>query len=235
MHKIKLAILLGFVFAKQFVLAQADSITKPQITLSSYIVPAALASYGLICFNNNGWPSSKQVQIWHNNNFAGFKDGTDDFLVFGPGLLLLSLDACKVKSSSNFPNQAAITAKAVILSLGIANILKYTTQVTRPDGSADNSFPSGHSTFAFTLAEVLHQEFKNKPLIYVSGYTMATIAAGMRILNNRHWFSDVLVGAGIGIAATKLVYSTHQYKWKMNKGGFLPIISSNQMGFVYQF
>ncbi|MES2728439.1 MAG: phosphatase PAP2 family protein [Bacteroidota bacterium] len=235
MHKIKLAILLSFVFAKQIVLAQTDSIAKPQFTVSSYIIPAALVSYGLICFDNNGWPSSKQVQTWRNDNFASFNDGTDDLLVFGPGLLLLSLDACKVKSASNFPNQAAITAKAVILSLGIANILKYSTQVTRPDGSADNSFPSGHSVFAFTLAEVLHQEFKNKPLVYISGYTMAAVAASMRILNNRHWFSDVLVGAGIGIAATKLVYSTHQYKWKMNKGGFMPIIGSNQMGFVYQF
>lgn len=235
MRKIKLAILISLLFAKQIVSAQTDSMARPKFSISSYIISAALVTYGLICFDNNGLPGSKQVQTWRNDNFAGFKDGTDDFLVFGPGLLMLGLDACKVKSSSNFPNQVAITAKAVILSLGVTNILKYSTQVTRPDGSADNSFPSGHSTFAFTLAEILHQEFKNKPLVYISGYTMATVAAGMRILNNRHWYSDVLVGAGIGIAATKLVYSTHQYKWKMNKGGFLPVIGANQMGFVYRF
>jgi hypothetical protein len=44
-----------------------------------------------------------------------------------------------------------------------------------------------------------------------------------------------MVGAGIGIAATKLIYATHQYKWKMNNKGFLPIICANQAGFIYTF
>jgi membrane-associated phospholipid phosphatase len=123
----------------------------------------------------------------------------------------------------------------VILTLGLVNILKYSTQVLRPDGSAKNSFPSGHTSFAFTLAEVLHQEYKDKPFIYISGYALATTVGAMRILNNKHWFTDVMVGAGIGMAATKLIYATHQYKWKMNKGVFLPIIGGNQAGFIYQF
>ena len=117
----------------------------------------------------------------------------------------------------------------------VVNILKYSTQVMRPDNTSENSFPSGHTAFAFNLAEVLHQEFKDKPLVYITGYTIATTVGAMRILNNRHWFTDVMVGAGIGMAATKLVYATHQYKWKMNNKGFLPIIGTNQAGFIYQF
>jgi len=201
----------------------------------SYIIPASLIVYGLTTFNNNGFPSSISVKSYSNENFKDFNNISDDYIAFAPGLIMLGLDLFKVKSTSNFANQSAITAKSIILTLGVVNILKYSTQVLRPDGSAKNSFPSGHTTFAFTLAEVLHQEFKDKPFIYISGYALATTVGAMRILNNRHWFTDVMVGAGIGMAATKLIYATHQYKWKMNKGDFLPIIGGNQAGFIYNF
>lgn len=216
---------------------QADTSTfyNKKYSIKSYIIPAVFIAYGLSSFDNNGFPSSKVVRDFRNENFANFNTSVDDYLVFAPGLIMLGLDAFKVKSSSNFANQSVITAKSVILSLGVVNILKYSTQVMRPDNTTENSFPSGHTAFAFTLAEVLHQEFKDKPLVYISGYTIATAAGAMRILNNRHWLTDVMVGAGIGMAATKLAYATHQYKWKMNKGGFLPIIGSNQAGFIYQF
>ena len=36
-------------------------------------------------------------------------------------------------------------------------------------------------------------------------------------LNNKHWISDVLVGAEIGVLSTNLVYLTHQYRWGKNR------------------
>ena len=197
--------------------------------------PAVFVAYGLSSINDNGFPSSIAVRKYRNENYGNFENSSDDYIAFAPGLLMLGLDLFHVKSSSNFANQSVLTAKSVTLTLGVVYILKYSTKVLRPDGSANNSFPSGHTSFAFTLAEVLHQEFKDKPFIYISGYALATTVGAMRILNNRHWFSDVMVGAGIGIAATKLIYATHQYKWKMNSKGFLPIIGANQAGFIYQF
>jgi membrane-associated phospholipid phosphatase len=166
------------------------SLKKEKVWYKSYVIPAAFIAYGLSSFDNNGFPSSISIKDFRNENFANFNTSVDDYLVFAPGLIMLGLDAFKVKSSSNFANQSAITAKSVILSLGVVNILKYSTQVMRPDNTTENSFPSGHTAFAFTLAEVLHQEFKNKPLVYISGYALATVAGSMRILNNRHWFSD---------------------------------------------
>lgn len=215
--------------------AQTDSISinKPS-SYKSYILPASLVAYGLICWGDNGLPSSRQIYNYRKEHYQNFNTSLDDYMVFAPSVALIALDAFKVKSKSDILNQSLITAKSLVLSLGIINILKYSTQVTRPDGSADNSFASGHSAAAFTFAEVLHQEFKDKPWVYISGYAAATSVAGMRLLNNKHWFSDVLVGAGIGMAATKLIYATHAYKWKMGKN-FTPIIQSNQMGFIYKF
>ncbi len=216
-------------------MAQTDSINHTGKNIASYIVPTALVAYGLLSIDNNGLPSSITVKDWRNTHFANFKDGSDDFLVFAPGIMMLACDALKVKSASNFANQSVITAKAVVISMGLVNALKYTTKVLRPDGSAENSFPSGHTAFAFTLAEMLHQEFKNKPFIYTSGYIIASGVGAMRILNNRHWYSDVLVGAGIGMLSTKIAYATHRYKWKMSKNKLFPIIGSNQWGFIYTF
>lgn len=215
--------------------AQDSTFYNKQFNYKSYLIPSFFVAYGILSFNDNGFPSSIYVKKYSVENFPLFQNSADDYIAFAPGLLMLGLDLFHVKSTSNFANQAAITGKSVILSLAIVNILKYSTLIMRPDNSNNNSFPSGHTAFAFTLAEVLHQEYKDKPLIYIAGYTIATTVGAMRILNNKHWLTDVLVGAGVGMAATKLVYATHQYKWKMNNKGFLPIIGTNQAGFIYKF
>ena len=216
--------------------AQNDSsFYNKQYNFKSYIIPTFLVTYGLLSLNDNGLPSSMAVRKFRNENFAKFNNSADDYFAFAPGLFMLGLDLFHVKSKSNFANQVALTGKSVIISLAFVYILKYSTQVMRPDNTSENSFPSGHTAFAFTLAEVLHQEFKDKPLVYITGYTIATTVGAMRMLNNRHWFSDVMVGAGIGMATTKLIYATHQYKWKMNNKGFFSIIGANQAGFIYQF
>jgi membrane-associated phospholipid phosphatase len=38
---------------------------------------------------------------------------------------------------------------------------------------------------------------------------MASLIGIARVYNNRHWVSDVVAGAGIGILSTKIVYLTY--------------------------
>ena len=77
----------------------------------------------------------------------------------------------------------------------------------RPDGSRYNSFPSGHTATAFMTATMLHQEYGwRSPWFSIGGYTAAAITGVSRICNNRHWLSDVVAGAGIGIGAVHLGY-----------------------------
>lgn len=53
-------------------------------------------------------------------------------------------------------------------------VLKSVTKVERPDGSARNSFPSGHTAMAFMGAELLRREFwEVSPWIGVAGYVVA--------------------------------------------------------------
>ena len=91
----------------------------------------------------------------------------------------------------------------------LVNGIKYSTKVERPDGSTSNSFPSGHTATAFMAATILHKEYGlTRSLWYsVGGYAVATGIGAFRVMNNRHWVSDVMMGAGIGILSTELGYA----------------------------
>jgi membrane-associated phospholipid phosphatase len=96
-------------------------------------------------------------------------------------------------------------------------ILKKVIDNKRPDGTV-MSFPSGHAANAFAGATILSIEYqKNHPWVPYVAYGVATGVGVMRVANNRHYISDVLFGAGLGILSMKLAYWTHQYKWNKPK------------------
>ena len=68
-------------------------------------------------------------------------------------------------------------------------------------------YPSGHTATAFTGATLLAHEYGHRSVwIPIAGYTVATATGVMRVLNNRHHVSDVIVGAAVGILAAELAY-----------------------------
>ncbi len=94
-----------------------------------------------------------------------------------------------------------------LIMTGIVSGLKYSTKQMRPDNSKANSFPSGHTAQAFAAASFLSLEYQSRFhwIPYVS-YGLASGVGLLRMANNRHYVSDVLMGAGIGILSTRLVY-----------------------------
>jgi membrane-associated phospholipid phosphatase len=166
----------------------------------------------------------------------GFHTTADNYLQFVPIAAMFGLKFAGVKSRSDLLNQAIITAKSELLVTLLVTSLKSFTHVMRPDGSADNSMPSGHTAQAFASATLLDMEYREtSPWISVGGYLCATATGFFRVANNRHWASDVLVGAGIGIASVKLVYLTHKYRWgKMPSSAVMvPTIYQNGGGVAF--
>ena len=100
----------------------------------------------------------------------------------------------------------------------------------RPDGSGYNSFPSGHTASAFAAAEFLRQEYRDiSPWYGYAGYFVATATGTLRMYNNKHWFSDVVAGAGFGIASTKISYLVYPYIKRL----FMPKKQSGLTFFPY--
>lgn len=112
----------------------------------------------------------------------------------------------------SFSNNGKEMVIAQVAAYGLNSALflgtKYAVGRTRPDRSNNRSFPSGHTTLAFTGATILAQEYGSQyPWLASLGYTAATATALCRIANNKHWFSDLMGGAFIGIASTKVAYT----------------------------
>lgn len=152
-----------------------------------------------------------------------------------PGVAVFGLKAIGLKSRSDLLNQSIILVKSQLLTMVIVQSLKSITHVQRPNGNGYQSMPSGHTAQAFQLATMLDMEYREvSPWISVSGYAVASATGALRILNNKHWISDVLTGAGIGIFTTKFVYLTHQYRWgKNSKVVILPALYNNGWGIVF--
>ena len=138
-----------------------------------------------------------------------FKTSIDDYTqYFGPALTL-GLKLGGMEGRSDWPRFFASAAMGYGIMALLVNTIKYTAKEMRPDGSSANSWPSGHTATSFVGATILHKEYglTRSPWFSVAGYGIATATGVMRVLNNRHWVSDVLSGAGIGILSGELAYA----------------------------
>lgn len=142
-----------------------------------------------------------------NDYMPRFRRHVDDYLQYAPMAVMFGLKAGGVTSRSSWGRMLASDAFSAALMAGVVNTLKHTTKVERPDGSNNRSFPSGHTATAFMAATMLNKEYGHKsPWVGISAYGVATATGLMRMANNKHWLSDVLTGAGIGILSTEVGY-----------------------------
>ena len=135
-----------------------------------------------------------------------FKTGIDDYTQFFGPAMVVGLKLGGYEGRSDWPRLLASAGMSYAIMAALVNGIKYTAKEMRPDGSTANSWPSGHTATAFVGATLLHKEYglTRSPWWSVAGYGVATATGVMRVLNNRHWISDIMSGAGIGIMSTEL-------------------------------
>jgi len=171
------------------------------------------------------WGEREHIREIRNRYIPTFKVGYDDYLQYAPAATVYGLKIAGVKGRNNTLRATFSYASSLAIMGIIVNTIKHTANVERPDGSANNSFPSGHTSMAFTNASFLHKEYGViNPLYSIGGYSAATFTGLGRNLNNRHWISDVLAGAGIGILSTELGYFFIDKIYK-NKGDNIGLLS----------
>ena len=199
------------------------------------IAPALLIAAGVSTLDGDN-DDNYEVQKERNRYIPNFRHRADDYLQHSPIVMVYGLNWLGVKGKNDFANRTAILIKSEMIMTILTFSLKRITAVRRPDTNELTSFPSGHTAQAFAAATFMAREYGHRSILYsIGAYTMATGVGAMRVMNNRHWVSDVLVGAGIGILSTNLAYLTHQYRWgKKNKGGQTIVMPSydGQTGMV---
>lgn len=142
-----------------------------------------------------------------NDFLPEFHRTLDNYLQVTPAAITVGLKALGVPSRSSWGRLALSSALSAGVMATVVNGLKYSTHQTRPDGTDTRSFPSGHTATAFTTATILSKEYGHlSPWVSVGAYAVATTTGLMRIANNKHWLSDVMAGAGIGILSTEFGY-----------------------------
>ena len=163
---------------------------------------------------------------------------------FGDGRATLSIAALfyvagKIFNDEKSQETAVSALESFIFSGLICSSLKVLTGRSRPyceEGSGkfygptfDNSklsFPSGHATVAFSLASVIASEYDNL-LIDISAYTIASLTSLSRVYDDKHWTSDVALGAIIGTLVGRAVV----YQNKKEKTGISPLARVKERGF----
>lgn len=178
-----------------------DSFTSTRLYQMTYIgVP--LVAGGLIVKSEDD-----HFRSLRNDYLPQFHRHIDNYLQFAPAAVMVGMKAFGAPSRSSWGRMLASDAFSVALMAGVVNTLKNTTHVERPDGTNNHSFPSGHTATAFMTATMLNKEYGHlSPWIGVGAYGAATATGLMRMANNKHWLSDVLTGAGIGILSTEVGY-----------------------------
>lgn len=131
----------------------------------------------------------------------------DNYTQFAPLAACYIMKVSGVKSQSQWGRMMVSHAFSAAIMAGLVNGLKYPIGELRPDGSTRNSYPSGHTATAFFAASMLHHEYGHiSPWISFGSYAMATATGIGRVIHNRHWISDVMAGAGIGLLSGELGY-----------------------------
>ena len=188
---------------------QVSSLLSQKRKVQECLLPASLITVGVI---SNATFINRYVQRQAYHYSGGEKLRFDDYIQYVPLASVFAFSNLGVKPKHTIKERLIVGATAYAIMGAVVNGIKYTAKIRRPDNSAYNSFPSGHTATVFTGVEMLYQEYKHSdPWVGITGYVVATGVGLLRIYNNRHWASDVVAGAGIGILSTKLSYLLFPY------------------------
>ena len=165
----------------------------------------------------------KPVRRFFQSNITTFSDGVEDvFYPLGnrvPPLLLAGMYVAGVVTKNRkLEHNTLMIAKSLALSTIVYTTTKAVIRRERPYRTTNShkfttpfkkndytSFPSGHSNTAFSVATGFAMQYKHIKWVPWVAYTLASLTSISRIYQDRHWASDMIIGAAIGHYVTKTV------------------------------
>ena len=164
--------------------------------------------------------SKYSFEPWGNGLYPAFLLG--GFYVYG------------LAAKKHLPRQVALAGAQVFIMTAISTeIIKQITHRHRPNqdeipnprlwegpfkGWQYDAFPSSHTSTAFALATLISSVYRDKIWVGILSYGIATGVVWSRVYDNKHWASDVFIGAALGFAIGKTVYHVMQGKTNLTLG-----------------
>lgn len=160
--------------------------------------------------------------ILRNQNET-FKSFSKVMYPFGnrlPPVLLAGLYATSLVTKNRRLEHATLSAtKSLAISTILYTSSKALIRRQRPTRTDDplnfvapftkkgfTSFPSGHANTAFSVATAFALQYKDVKWVPWVAYSLASLTALSRLYDDRHWVSDVVIGASVGHFITKGIY-----------------------------
>lgn len=138
------------------------------------------------------------------------------YIQYMPVAVDLALPLTGVKAENPFVERVIAAASAYAINAAVVQATKFLVDEQRPDGTAHNSFPSGHTSTAFVGAELVRHEYGWG--WGAGAYAAATSVAVLRVYHQRHWWWDTVAGAGLGILSANAGYWILKPTRKLLKG-----------------
>jgi len=142
----------------------------------------------------------------------------------GSGLTLTAATAGlyglgRLSHNSRLTTTALLAGDALVHSAIVSGGLKFAfnrERPNKPDGTGafwegGRSFPSGHATVSWAFATVVAHQYRDKPLIEIGAYSLATTVSLARVGGRNHYPSDVVIGAALGTLIGRFVLHQHDH------------------------
>ena len=192
------------------------------LTLMTAGAGASIARYG----NTANFDDFHTANTLRNNAPLGI-GATDAGAVIGyPGYLMAAMGTAYFAAAYFDAKPAQEFGLLGFEALSLAGIqtliLKYSVPRLRPDSTDLAAFPSGHTSASFALATVAASEYGWK--VGVPACLLAGFVGYTRMESNKHYLSDVLFGAGLGITSGRALYRVRRHAHP-DKYAFAPFVS----------
>jgi membrane-associated phospholipid phosphatase len=223
----------------------AGNFSSTEYFLTGTLIAVAGAAYFSDARINTSITNNKS-SLMNNVSSVGEKYGNSLYAgILGSGLYLTGT----LLNNNGISSSGRMVVESVIYTGLAVSILKYTIGRARPyqnEGHADFfdytfteenvSFPSGHTATAFAVSTVLSGKIDNT-FVSVGLYGLAGLTAYQRMYDNKHWFSDVIVGAAIGYFIGSVI-SREDEKRKntfFNNIDIIPSLNSSGAGLSFHY
>lgn len=205
------------------------SIGAMAIAVGLELVKPELAPSCVVCERNADGSDSlngvdrgvRAALVWNNKTTANIASYVTGFgAPAASAFTLIGAGAADADVTRFYPTDMLIVFESVALTAMTTQIAKFIVRRERPflhamsseekaarkPSSDDNvSFFSGHTSVSFALAASAGtvaemRGYRLAPAIWGAGAALATVTGYLRIAADKHYFSDVLVGAVVGSA-----------------------------------